>query len=238
MCEGLAQFREKYGEILAEQLAPFLQVEIFRTDIPPIPSKVILPHRFIEAILISKVSRTRLRTQTDEKAIKFSVTQKVYITAAKMGPNFGISQTKHTPLPLFSTAIHNSILGMLTAKTGLPTYMVMVLFAMITDLANFFGREWPTIVEQRDIEIRFHSHAMGILRYNLEKAPAESAVLGSKRVSTAPGSVVMTFNVSSNNSPMKYGSTQIIPPALHSSLKGSQGGKPTVTFPHREMIPP
>jgi hypothetical protein len=155
-----------------------------------------------------------------------------------MGPNLGIGQTKHTPLPLFSTAIHNGILRMLTAKTGLPTYVVMVLFAMITDLADFFRREWPTIVEQRDIEIRFHSHNMGKLRYNLEKAPAKSAILGSKRVSTTPGSVVVTFNVRSNNSPMKYGGTQIIPPELHSSLKGSQGGKPTVTLPHREVITP
>jgi hypothetical protein len=84
-----------------------------------------------------------------------------------MGANLGISQTKHTPLPLFSTAIHNSIVRVLTAKTGLPTHVVVVLGAMITDLADSFGRQRPTLVEQRDIKVCFHSHAMGKLGYNL-----------------------------------------------------------------------
>jgi hypothetical protein len=155
-----------------------------------------------------------------------------------MGANLRISQTKHTPLPLFSTAIHNSILRVLTAETGLPTHVVVVLFAMITDLADSFGLERPTLVEQRDIEVCFHSHAMGKLGYNLEKTPAEATVLGSKRVSKTPGSVVVTFYVCSNNSPMQHGRTQIIPPALHSTLQGSQGGKPTVTLPRGEVIAP
>jgi hypothetical protein len=116
--------------------------------------------------------------------------------------------------------------------------VVVVLGAMITGLADSFGRQRPTIVEQRDIEVCLHSHAMGKLRYNLEKVPAKIAVLGSKWVSTTPGSIVVTFNVFPDNSPMQYASTQIIPPALHSSLQGVQGGKPTVTFPHREMITP
>jgi hypothetical protein len=77
---------------------------------------------------------------------------------------------------------------------------------MITDLADSFGREWPTLVEERDIKVCFHSHAMGKLRYNLEKTPAKATVLGSKWVPTPPGSIVVTFNVCSNNSPMKYGS--------------------------------
>jgi hypothetical protein len=155
-----------------------------------------------------------------------------------MGANLGISQTKHAPLPLFSTAIHNSILRVLTAKTGLPTHVVVVLGAMITDFADSFGREWPTLVEERDIKVCFHSHSMGQLRYNFEKAPAKATVLGAKGMLKSLGRVVVTFNVCSNNSPMQYGSTQIIPPALHSSLKGSQGGKPTVTLPHREVITP
>jgi hypothetical protein len=100
----------------------------------------------------------------------------------------------------------------------------MVLFAMITDLADFFGREWPTIVEQRDIQIYFHSYAMGNLGYDLEKAPTEATVLGAKGMFTSPGGVVVPFNVSSDNSPMQYGSTQIILPAFHSSLKSSQSG--------------
>jgi hypothetical protein len=79
---------------------------------------------------------------------------------------------------------------------------------------------------------------MGKLGYSLEKTPAQTTVLGSKRMVTTLGSVVVTFDVCSNNSPMKYGSTQIIPPELHSSLKGFQGGKPTVTLPHREVITP
>jgi hypothetical protein len=197
-----------------------------------------LPHRFIEAILISEVSRTRLGTQTDEKTIELTVLQKIYETLAKMGAYFRISEAKYAPLPLFSTAIHNSIVRVLMAKTGLPTYVVVVLGAMITDLADFFGRQRPTLVEQRDIKVCFHSHAMGKLGYSLEKAPAEATILGSKGMFKSLGSVVVTLDVCSNNSPMKYGSTQIIPPALHSSLKGFQGGKPTVTLPHREVITP
>jgi hypothetical protein len=124
-----------------------------------------------------------------------------------MGANLGISQTKHTPLPLLSTVIHNGILRVLAAETGLPTYVVVVLFAMITDFADSFGRQRPTLVEQRDIKVCFHSHSMGKLGYSLEKTPAQATVLGSKRMVTTPGSVVVTFDVCSNNSPMQYGST-------------------------------
>jgi hypothetical protein len=47
---------------------------------------------------------------------------------------------------------------------------------------------------------------MGKLGYNLEKTPAKATVLGSKGMLKSLGSIVVTLDVCSNNSPMKYGS--------------------------------
>jgi hypothetical protein len=73
--------------------------------------------------------------------------QKIYETLAKMGAYFRISEAEYAPLPPLSAAIYHGILRVFAAETGLPTYVVVVLFAMITDLADTFGRERPTFVE-------------------------------------------------------------------------------------------
>jgi len=155
-----------------------------------------------------------------------------------MGTDFRISQTEYTPLPALSAAIYHGILRVFAAETGLPTYVVVMLFAMIADLADALGRQRPTLVEQGDIKVCFHSHSMGKLGYNLEKAPAEATVLGSKGMLESLGSIVVTLDVCSNNSPMYYGSTQLISPALHSSLECSKSCESTITLPNRQMITP
>jgi hypothetical protein len=57
---GLTQFGQKRGQILTKEVAPFLQVVVFLTDITPIAAQEILPHWFIEAKLICEISRSRL----------------------------------------------------------------------------------------------------------------------------------------------------------------------------------
>jgi len=181
-----------------------LQVEIFHADISPIAAQVILAYRFIETELVCKIGWSRLRAQTYKKAVELSVSEKIFKTVTEMSSDLWISQTEHSPLPPLSAAIYQGILRVFPAETGLPTYVVVVLFAMITDLADSFGRERPTLVEQRNIKVCFHSHLMGKLRYNLEKTPAEATVLGSKGMLKSLGSIVVTLDACSNNSPMNY----------------------------------
>jgi hypothetical protein len=119
-----------------------------------------------------------------------------------MSADFWISQTEYPPLPPISTAIYHGVLRMLPTKSSLPTNMAVMFGAMITDLAAFFGRERPTLVEEGDIEVRFHSHTMGKLGYNLEKAPAKATILAAERMLIPLGSIVVTLDVYSNDAPM------------------------------------
>jgi hypothetical protein len=64
-----------------------------------------------------------------------------------MRTDLGISQTEYTPLPPLTTTVYNTIFRVLSAETGLPTYVVVVFGAMITDFAHSFGRQRPTLVE-------------------------------------------------------------------------------------------
>jgi hypothetical protein len=54
----------------------------------------------------------------------------------------------------------------------------------------------------------------------------------------ASSSKIMAFDMGSIKTPVKYGSAEILPPALHSSLEGPRTGETTVTLPHREVITP
>jgi hypothetical protein len=94
-----------------------------------------------------------------------------------MGSDLWISQTKHTPLPLLSTAIHNSILWVLTAKTSLPAYMLEMHVIVVTESADSFLSKWPPLIKEGDIKICLHSKTMGEMGNNLKKVPAKIAVL-------------------------------------------------------------
>jgi hypothetical protein len=95
-------------------------------------------HRLIEAVLISEVSRSRLRAQTYEKAIELGVAQKIYETLAKMGTHFRMSQTEHSPLPLLATAISEGTFRVFSAEFALPAGMLEMHGIMVTHFADSF----------------------------------------------------------------------------------------------------
>jgi hypothetical protein len=109
---------------------------------------------------------------------------------------------------------------------------------MVTDFAYSPRWERPALIEERDVKVCFQSVAMGKLWNNFKKVPAEITVLSSQRMLAASSSKIMAFDMGSIKTPVKYGSAEILPPALHSSLEGLHRGEPTVAFSERQVITP
>jgi hypothetical protein len=155
-----------------------------------------------------------------------------------MGANLGISQTKHTPLPLLATAISEGIFRIFSTECALPAAMLEMHGIMVTLFADSFWRKWPSLIKEGDIKICLHSKTMGEMGNNLKKVPAKIAVLISQWMLPPSGCVIMTLNVGTGKSPVHRGSIQLIFPPFHSSFERVQTGEPTVTLPKREVIAP
>ena len=115
-----------------------------------------------------------------------------------------ISEAEYAPLPPLTTTVYHTIFRVFAAKTALPAYMLEMHCIVVTQFANSFGRKRPALVKQRHIKIRLQSNSVGKMWYGLKEIPIDFRILASQGVVTTPGSVVVTFDVCSNKSPVNY----------------------------------
>jgi hypothetical protein len=141
-------------------------------------------------------------------------------------------------LSLLTTAISEGIFRVFSAESALPAGMLEMHGIVVTHFADSLGKKWPPFIKEGDIKIGLHSKTVGQLGNNLKKVQAKIAVLVSQWMPSPSGCVIMTLNVGTGESPVHRVSIQLILPPFHSCSESVWIGKPTITLPKGEMIPP